>query len=396
LPTRTDLLKAREIAITGRLASMSREEAIRRILAVGGRYVEVPGPDTVGLVVGLEGWPLRNDGQLTRSLEIAREMQQAGHAITILSEEEFLVSLGEEVLQVGMRRLYTTEQLCRILEIPTARLRGWVRGGLVQPVRVVRRLCWFDFQQVASLRALQQLQVTGVSTAQIRKSLEQLRQWMPSVELPLTQLESLEKGGPLLIRMADGRLVEPSGQMHLDFGAGKERSGQGEIRRMKSKRRAGRAQAQADDWFDKGLAAEDEGQLEDAANCYMNALLAGGPQAETVFNLGNVLYSLGRNGEALQRFLQAIEIDPDYVEAWNNLGGALASMGKWQEAVGAYRQALSIEPNYGDAHCNLAETLEQMGQLDDARQYWLAYLQIDPTSAIAQRIRKKLDSLGNA
>jgi tetratricopeptide (TPR) repeat protein len=396
MPTGPELLRGHEVAITGRLASMGRDEAIRRIEEAGGRYVEMPGDDTVALVVGREGWPLRNDGQLTRSLQLAQEMQDRGHAIIVMSEEDFLVTLGLGELQGGLRRLYTIEQLGRILGVPDARIRAWVRDGLIQPSKVVRRLCWFDFRQVASLRALQQLQSAGVTTGQLRKSLEQLRRWLPDAQTPLTQLEALESGGGLLVRTAEGRLAEPGGQLHLDFGASQARSESPKVKPLRGAKRPVRVPDQADDWFRRGVAAEDKGNLEEAANSYMNALLAGGPQAETSFNLGNVLYGLGRHGEAMQRYLQALELDPDYVEAWNNLGNTLAQMGQKEQAAAAYRQALAIEPAYADAHCNLAEALEDLGRAGEARRHWVAYLDLDPDSPWAKRIRDRLDGQSEA
>lgn len=77
-----------------------------------------------------------------------------------------------------------------------------------------------------------------------------------------------------------------------------------------------------DSLFELGVSAEDNGDLRRAAQFYEKALLIGGPQEETSFNLGNVYYGLNRTSEAIQRYRQAVEIDPEYVEAWNNLGVA--------------------------------------------------------------------------
>lgn len=366
---------------------MSREEAVQNIRRAGGSYVEVPGEDTDLLVVGVEGWPLSRDGRLTRSLEIARRLQQGGHPITITSEEDFLVSLGLQDLQVGMRRFYTIEQLSRILDVPMSRIRAWMRRGLVEPIRVVRRLCWFDFRQVANVRALLQLTENGVSPRRIRRSFDRLAACLPGLAVSLTQLEARVGGKAVIARLDDGRLAEPSGQLWLDFGHAREALA---LPKASSLQQAERRHLDADDWFDVGVEAEADGRLEDAANCYMNALLAGGPQTETCFNLGNALYGLGRHAEAMQRFLQAIEMDPDYVEAWNNLGNALAQLDRHGEAVAAYGQAIEIEPNYADAYCNLAESLEQLGRPAEAIRHWKEYLKRDPNSSWARRIRERL------
>ncbi len=358
------LLCGREVSLTGRFASMSRDEAKDRIRECGGRYVDTPHDTTDLLVVGLEGWPLSSDGRLTKSLEHAHAMQAQGLGITIATEEEFLSTLGLEDLQVGTRRVYTIGQLAHILDIPIARIRAWLRSNLIHPVKEVRRLCWFDFRQVANVRALERLQESGATPDRIRRSLEQLRTCLPGFEIPLTQLEAFEDG--LVVRLDDGRIAEPTGQLRLDFEATRA---QRTAVPMTIPTSRPKNPSTAEDWFQQGVAAEEEDSLEDAVAFYMNSLLAGGPQAETCFNLGNALYGLGRYGEAMQRYLQSIEIDPDYVEAWNNLGNSLAELGRLDEAVNAYEQTLLIEPDYADTHCNLAEVFEDLDRANDARCY---------------------------
>ena len=44
-----DTLHGKEVSLTGRLASMKRAEAIRRITEAGGRHVDIPGGSTRGM-----------------------------------------------------------------------------------------------------------------------------------------------------------------------------------------------------------------------------------------------------------------------------------------------------------------------------------------------------------
>ena len=378
------LLCGQRVSITGRLASMTRLQAIERIGLSGGSYVTTPDQHTDMLVVGLEGWPLRKDGRLTHSLHRARELRAAGAAIRVASEVEFMAALGLEGRQDDLHRLYTTEQLSRILEVEVAEIRSWVRSGLIRPQKVVRRLCYFDFRQVASAKALLNLMRAGATPARIRKSLEQLQSWLPGTEISTTQLQTLEQGGPVLVRLHGGQLAEPCGQLRLDF-RGKAPGQPTAARELfTSGRRA------PHEWFTLGVRAEEEGDLEQAARHCHQALLTGGPQAEIAFNLGNVLHGLGRPGEAVQRFMQAVEIEPDYVEAWNNLGNTLAELDRFDEALVAYERALLVEPAYADAHFNLAETLEQLGRRAAARPHWEAYLVQDPDSSEAAYVQKRL------
>jgi tetratricopeptide (TPR) repeat protein len=383
------MLRGREIAITGRLASMSRDEAVRCIETAGGRYVELPGGTTDFVVVGSDGPPLGRDGRPTQALRLAHDLQQRGHEIEIIDESRFITLLG--LLEHGedLHRLYTIAQLSRILEVPLAELRGWVRQGLIQPVEIVKRLCYFDFRQVATARRLHQLTRSGVTAHRIRKSLEHLAEWIGDHGEGLAQLEPLARGGRVQVRLADGRTADPSGQLHLDFES-RDASGASAAAKPVAAPILRPRQISAEEWFSRGIAAEESGELDAAVEAYQKALSLGQPQPEVCFNLGNTYYALDRNVEAAACFIQATEIDPDYVEAWNNLGNAFAEIGKHDQAIPAYQRALAIEPGYADAHYNLGETLAQRGDIRGARQHWEAYLKQDPRSQWAMRVRRRL------
>ena len=295
---------------------------------------------------------------------------------------------GREVV-----RLYSTAQLARILAVATSTVRGWVRTGLIKPVKEVKRLCFFDFQQLANARALSRLASKGFTPARIVAGLRRLEGWLPEAPV-LSQLEALERRGPLLVRLDDGRLAETGGQLLLDFDAA------GSPRRTRAPRVGCRLTVTPSpdqpaktvvDWFARGLLAEEEADLEAAAEAYEHALRQDYRRASTWFNLGNVLYSLERKPEAIRAFTRATGLDPDYVEAWNNLGNTLSDEDQLDEAVQAYEQALALEPAYMDAHYNLAETLDNNGEPERAKKHWREYLLLDPNSKWAQKVRDRLE-----
>ena len=383
-------LKGREAAITGRLASMSRREAIYALSHVGGQYVESPRSSTDILVVGGDGPPLGPDGHPTKSLLRARDLRAQGVELEIIDEEEFVLRLGLEGRDEDLNRLYTTAQLSRILKVPPAQIRSWVRNGLIEPTKVVKRLCYFEFSQVACARRLHQLTRWGITPGRIRRSLEKIDECIPtdigSTGPALLQLESMERGSPLLVRLGDGRLAEPNGQLRLDFDSRQELP-TGAVPQMQPR------EDTAEAWFHRGVIAEESGLLDGAVEAYQRALALGDPQPEICFNLGNSLYALGRCLEAASCFIQATEIDADYVEAWNNLGNSLAETGKHAQAILAYKRALSIEPSYADAHYNLGESLACTDDLLGAHRHWLAYLRQDPHSEWALRVRERMSKL---
>ncbi len=385
--TEGGVLRGKQVAFSGKLASLTHPEAADFVRALGGTCVSVPSRRTDLLVLGQEGWPLKPDGELTQSLERARALEREGTGIRIIPEEEFLRKIGLEDDRGPISSVYTSAQLCRILGIPRDRLRLWIRTGLVHPVRSVHRLAYFDFREVANAKALGELVGAGIGVDQIRRSLEQLQSWIPGLEQPVSRLKRSGDRG-ITLRLADGRRVEPSGQLLFDFLFEDHDSEPATIPMASPVRQAG------DRWFDEALDHEDAGRLEEAAATYERALTGGTTSAaEATFNLANVRYALGEKPAALERFLQAVELDPEFVEAWNNLGNVLAELGRPDDAIRTFRRALEVEPTYPDAHYNLAECLNQLGKTAESKKHWRSYLKVDPYSSWAEHVRARLKSL---
>jgi tetratricopeptide (TPR) repeat protein len=374
-------LAGKQVAFTGRLASMTRAEAAKLVEAHGGTFVTVVSRHTAYLVVGQEGLPLTKDGALSNKLQKARELDGAAE-IRILSEEEFFDRLGVAERSGGVHRLFSTAQLCRLLRVPRDRLRSWLRQGLIRPAETTQGVCLFDFQQVTSLKTLWELSQAGVTAGQIRRSLEQLRQWLAGADEPLAQLALIERDGRLFVRLDEGQLADPSGQLQFDFaGDASPTIVAGES-----------AAPPADDWWERGFEQEERGEWQGAAESYREALLAGGPHPQLCFNLGNVLYALGQKGQAAERFRQAVELERSFSGAWNNLGNVLAELGQMDDALAAFREALEQQPAYADAHYNLADALEQAGRFSEARSHWKAYVRLEPVGPWAQHARRRLSS----
>jgi len=372
-------LKGKQVAFTGRLASMTRAEAATVVENHGGIFVTVVSGHTAFLVVGQEGLPLNSDGTLSNKLQKARELEGKS-AIHILSEEEFFERLGVIDKSGGVHRLFSTAQLCQLLRLPRDRLRSWINAGLIEPADVAQGVGLFDFHQVTCVKMLWDLAKSGVTAQQIRRSLEQLGRWLNNVDGPLARLARIEHDGRLLIRLEEGQLAEPSGQMQFDFGD------QPAIVTHCPEQHL----ATADEWWEQACDQEEAGRLQEAAASYRQALLAGGPKAEICFNLGNVLYALGQKAQASERFRQAVELDASCVEAWNNLGNVLAELHQREESLDAYRESVKRRPDYADAHYNLADTLEQMARPAEARHHWKAYIHLEPTGQWAQHARRRL------
>lgn len=383
-------LQGERVAITGKLHSMRREDAVELITSRGADYVPHPDESTTLLIVGEVGGPLSPNGRPTMDLERARRLNASGAEIVITTESEFFAEHGEGDLTEDAPRggLYTTQQLSRILEIPAAEITLWVRTKLIEPARIENKLHYFDFAQVASAKSLSDLVKGGVSPARLRKELTAMEQWMPGASHSLAQLTVLERGDALLVRLQDGRLADKSGQLHFEVEEAAPEAPEEPSPSLEVARESG----DADELFETAVAFESQDMLDQAATAYHEAMLIEGPQAELTFNLGNVLFRLGRREGAVERFRQTVEMEPEWIESWNNLGNVLGELGRNEESVAAFRRALAINPRYADAHYNLAETYVAMGRIEDARRHWKAYLNEDSSSTWADQVRERLEA----
>jgi tetratricopeptide (TPR) repeat protein len=334
---------------------------------------------TTLLIVGQESWPLRKDGSISRNLQKARRFQD-DKSLAVISEAEFLGRLGLGSTSSGQQ--LSTAELSKILGVSGERIRNWVRRGLVKPEATVEGVHYFAFRQVSWAKTLCDFAQAGVPPARIRRSLEQLRHWLPDVEEPLAQLAVLERDGQLLIRSEEGQLCELTGQGVFDFAD----------EPVASTIQATSGPSTAAHWFELGCEQEAAGRTQEAAHAYRQALVLGGADARTCFNLGNVVYALGRPDEAIERYRQALEIDRSHVAAWNNLGNALAERGDRGEAVACFQRVLELNPQCPDAHYNLADALEEMGRRKEALRHWQAYARHDPSSPWGRYARQRLEA----
>jgi tetratricopeptide (TPR) repeat protein len=325
----------------------------------GGRFLSYPKRTGFLLVIGDDGWPAERDAKPTRVFKRARELQAYGYAVEFLSEERFFDRLGLAQQNHTIRALHTVADLTRILDVSAARIRKWLNVGLIHPVEKVHRLAFFDFRQVANAKRLQELIDDGVSLTEIREGLEQLRDWLGDTSV-FDQLALFEHDGRLVCRL-DGRLVEPSGQRLLDFEGADEPD-------ATAIAFAGRAET-ADDLFDKALALEDAGRLEEASCTYRAAIDLAPTDPVLQFNLGNVLIRAGHADQAVEAYRQAVVCDHQYAEAWNNLGNAYAELEAWEQAVSSLNKAVMLVPGYADAHFNLSDVLKRLGRTAESARH---------------------------
>jgi len=410
-------LAGQQVAVVGRLAGMSRREAARLVRARGGTWLEEPSSALTVVVVGEQEFPLGIDDELEAMVEELigggdAENTAAGHVVApapeLITETQLWQRLGLIEDQGPVRRLYTLAMLAEWLGVSRTVVRRWQRRGLIVPVREVRRLAYFDFQEVATARRLAELLAAGVSPAAIERKLEAVRRLWPGVERPLAQLSLIVEGKELLLRQGEG-LLEPGGQRRFDFQPPSEdddQNGDYSLITQASARRGHPPRQGAPGQVPRPtidspplsgqqmreLAAEleDESRLGEAVEVYRTILAAEGPTAEVNFLLAELLYRQGDLPAARERYYGAVELDEDFVEARANLGCVLAETGQPELAVAALRGALQLHEEYADVHYHLARVLEEEGHAGEAAGHWRRFLELAPESPWADEAKQRV------
>lgn len=288
-----------------------------------------------------------------------------------------------------VQRHYTLAMLSALLKLPVATLRRWHRRGLIRPVQTVHRLAYFDFREVATSRRLAELAAAGIPPRQIERQLGALARLLPNIERPLAELSVVVEGKSLLFRQGEG-LIEAGGQWRFDFDAADESNvydSHASPAVLEMPPRAELASASVDQLLQWAAALEEAGDLESAVGMYRAASAAGGPTAETCFQLAEVLYRLGETAAAIERYYMAVELDESFVEARANLGCLLTETGQTELALAALEGALAHHPDYADAHYHRARLLDELGRREEARPHWQSFLELSPDSPWADEAR---------
>ncbi|MEW5974361.1 MAG: tetratricopeptide repeat protein [Acidobacteriota bacterium] len=371
-------LKGARVAFTGKLASLTRQEAFSVVRSAGGQPAPSVSRQTSLLVVGMEGWPLLPNGMISAKLRRAEALASQGSPIRILSEAGFLELVGIRDRASSFRKAYPAEEVCRLLGISAEVLRRWEQFSLVRSDEGR-----YDFQDLVSLRTIAELVRRGVKPMVLAKSLERLASILPGTERPLAQLRIVsEHSGAVLVDLGDA-LMAPNGQLVLNFDA----------RPRGPSRLVALPETRAEnehDWFDYGQACEDEEHFSEAEAAYRRAIMLSPQFPEAYFNLGNVLRLTNQHAAAEECYRTAVAQAPHLACAWYNLADILEERGKFTEAVDSLQRALKADPNYADAHFNLALCLEKIGQKTDAKPHWAAYLKLDSSSQWSSIARRHL------
>lgn len=387
-PETRDSLHGARVAFTGRLASMGRREAHDIVARAGGCPVSGISGRTTHLVIGMHGWPLRDDGDISVKLRQAERLRERHGRIRIISELDFLILAGLRERGPSVRKSFTLDRVAELVGVEDATIQRWEYLGLVRSESGT-----YDFQDIVSLQAIAALVRRGVRPVEIQKSLASIAMFMPGTDRPLAQLTIVASdAGELLAQVGDS-LIAPDGQQLLDFGADAQTDHETDhplappeelIRAIRS------PEADAETLFERAVWLEEEERYDEAADLYRRVIALTAPRSEVFFNLGNVLRAQNLDEAAEEMYHLAISVEPSCELAWYNLADVQETAGRVDEAIESLRAAVQIDASFADGHFNLAACLEHVGELDEASAHWRRYLSLDPHSEWAAIARRHL------
>jgi tetratricopeptide (TPR) repeat protein len=352
----TTSLFQRNVAFTGRLASMKREDAFGLVRRNGGTPRRGVTKKTTVLIVGELGWPLLADGQPSKSLSLAKS-----YGVAIASERQFLAWAGRSVLAQQIRT-YSANQLSSLSTLPLAVIEQLTAFGLLDG-----REGLYGFRDLTAARQLAELFSSGVALSTITRSLHEIRKWLPEAAPSHLRLSPSSSDAVLVEHMRSR--TDTTGQFMLPVGEAREN---------------------ADELFEQAQAAEAAEDIELAQRLYRKVMRIDRSDPAAAFNLGNLLRALGQMVEAEAAYRAATRIDPGFAEAWYNLADMIDDRRQPDQAVACLERALDADPDYADAIFNLGLLHQRNDRPTEAAVCWRRYLSLDSESAWASRAKKAL------
>jgi tetratricopeptide (TPR) repeat protein len=276
-----------------------------------------------------------------------------------------------------VKKLYDQREVARLAGISESQIRSWDRQGLITHREKARGRLWFDFQSLVAFRTVRDLRRQGVSLRQIRNCVAKLRQIMPGLKQPLSEVR-ISLVADQLILGKNRRRFTPEGQLLIDFTGAESPP-------------VTPAPEAFNALFFQALEDEEAGRLSEAREKYEQILAKVPDHVDALVNLGTIHFLSGHKTVAASRYLQALALNPDHVEANYNLANLLEGQGEMDAAVLFYKKAIQAEPEFADAHFNLAMVLESQGNIRRAREHWRRYLELDPAGQWAEFIKQRLE-----
>lgn len=124
-----------------------------------------------------------------------------------------------------------------------------------------------------------------------------------------------------------------------------------------------------------------QGNLEDAAQEFREAIRLSPRNPAPHNNLGMVLHVMGQPPDALAEFREAVRLSPAFAPAWSNLGFAFFELEQLAPAIEAWRLAVDLNQQMAGTWAGLALGLFADGAVNPALESYQRALHLDPRYA---------------
>lgn len=284
--------------------------------------------------------------------------------------------------------LFSGTEVCRLLGLTRGQLRSLDRTGVVSPSGRRRGRRAYTFNDLIALRTASQLMDQKVRLRDVARAVAILKEALPKVTRPLSELRVVSDGKRVVVRAQDGSFEPCTGQMLLDFDVESLRS---DVVRVLRPRVAKQRKRSAYELYMRASQLdEDPSTFDEAESLYRQALEQDPYLAIAYTNLGNICFRRQDDASAERLYLRALEIEPQQSEAHYNLGYVMLERGDPGAAVPYFRSAIAADPTFADAYFNLAMAFEHIGDVQHARPCWKRYVELEPRGTWAEIARKHL------
>ncbi len=130
--------------------------------------------------------------------------------------------------------------------------------------------------------------------------------------------------------------------------------------------------------FGQALEHHNDGDLEEAARIYGQALTLDPRIPDIYNNLGVALRALGKLEASAACYQRSLALKPDHAGSYTNLGNVLRGLGRLDAAAASHRRAVELAPGNANTHYNLGLALRDLGQIAEALQCFAKTLELTP------------------
>lgn len=131
-------------------------------------------------------------------------------------------------------------------------------------------------------------------------------------------------------------------------------------------------------YFSKARNLLQQGDYEQAIECYRETIEHDGPQAITFSYIGECFEKMERLEQALIHYDQALALDPNWVDAWIGRGVVKDVQGRLPEALSDLEVATRLAPDHGDGWFYYANALGRSGKFEMALSAYTRLNSIEP------------------